>query len=101
MRLRLLKGEIGMGDYYILRPCKGSVGFIATPKKNIQLNLREEAEKLQKAGYRIVDADVMLIAEDDVELTIYKSGKILARTDDEIDAKAAIGKVYKVLIHQD
>lgn len=90
-----------MEDYFILRPCKGSVGFIATPKKNIWLNLREEAEKLQKAGYKIVDADIMLIAEDDVELTIYRSGKILARTDNENDAKAAIDKAYKVLIHQD
>ncbi|MCK5547616.1 MAG: hypothetical protein KAI64_01280 [Thermoplasmata archaeon] len=85
-------------DYYILKPCKGSVGFTATPKKNIWLDLEVCAEKLKNAGYNVLDANVMLIAENDVEITVYRSGKILTKTDDKDAAKSAIEKAYGILI---
>jgi len=96
-----LKDEVGESAYYVLRACKGSVGFIANLKKSTWLDLKECAGKLESAGYKVTDADVMLIVEKDIELTIYKSGKILARTDDGDTAKHAIEKAYDVIIGLD
>lgn len=84
--------------FYFLRPCRGSVGFVANPKKNIRLDLRQSAQKLEDSGYQVTDAEVMLIAQKDVELTVYKSGKILARTEDDEAAMSAIEKAYKILL---
>ena len=86
------------GGFYFLRPCRGSVGFVANPKKNVQLDLKECARKLEESGYKVVDAHVMLIAQNDIELTVYKSGKILARTDDDEAAMAAIERAYEILL---
>jgi TATA-box binding protein (TBP) (component of TFIID and TFIIIB) len=93
-----LENEDVNGSYYVLRPCRGAVGFIAQPRKPMSLNLEDCASKLETSGYNVVDANVMLIAQNDVELTIYKSGKILARTDDEESAKLSIEKAYSILI---
>lgn len=84
--------------FYFLRPCRGSVGFVANPKKNTWLDLGRCAKELENAGYKVIDAEVMLIAQNDVDLTVYKSGKILARTEDEEAAMSAIEKAYKILV---
>jgi TATA-box binding protein (TBP) (component of TFIID and TFIIIB) len=88
-------------SYYILRPCKGSIGFTANLKKNMRLDLKECGERLKKAGYSVMDAEIMLIADKDIEITVYKSGKLLAKTDDESSAKSAIENAYKVLFEED
>ncbi len=39
----------------------------------------------------------MLILEGEPELTVYESGKILVKTDDEPTARAAIDRVYQAI----
>ena len=85
-------------EYYMMRPCKGTVGFVATLRKNTRLDLKQCALRLKSAGYDILDAEVMLIANKDVELTIYKSGKILVKTDNEKTAKGAVEQAYSILM---
>jgi hypothetical protein len=84
--------------FYFLRPCRGAIGFVANPKKNIWLDLGHCVKKLEESGFKVIDAKVMLIAQNDIELTIYKSGKILARTDDDEAAMSAIEKAYEILL---
>jgi hypothetical protein len=58
-----LEGEAENINLYLLRPCKGVVGFVAKLKKNTSLDLIKRLQKLENSGFKIVDADVMLIAE--------------------------------------
>ena len=60
----------------------------------VGLDLTEAAERLRSLGWRVSDVKVMLILEGEPELTLYESGKILAKTDDERLAREAIDRVY-------
>lgn len=84
-------------SYYLIKPCRTTAGYISTLKRNIKLDLEECYRKLRKAGYKVTDVKVMLILEGEVELTLYQSGKVLAKTDDDKSARKAIQNVYKLL----
>ena len=55
------------------------------------------AERLRERGWVVSDVKVMLIVEGEPELTIYESGKILVKTDDEQVARSAIDRVYDAI----
>ncbi|TLZ80705.1 MAG: hypothetical protein E6K07_00060 [Methanobacteriota archaeon] len=81
-------------SYYLLKPCRTATAFISTLKKSRRVDLTEAAERLRSRGWRVSDVKVMLILEGEPELTLYESGKILAKTDDEKAAREAIDRVY-------
>jgi len=81
-------------SYYLLKPCRTATAFISTLKKPWRLDLTEAAERLRSRGWRVSDVKVMLILAGEPELTLYDSGKILAKTDDERLAREAIDRVY-------
>lgn len=83
--------------YYLLKPCRTATAFISTLKKPGRLDLSEAAGRLRRAGWRVSDVKVMLIIEGEPELTLYESGKILVKTDDERAARAAIDRVYEAV----
>ncbi len=83
--------------YYLLKPCRTATAFISTLKKPRRFPLETAAEKLKAAGLGVTDLKVMLVVEGDPELTLYESGKILVKTDDEGAARSAIDRVYGVL----
>src|SRR5438309_197535 len=84
-------------SYYLLKPCRTATAFISTLKKPWRVDLTEAAERLRSRGWRVSDVKVMLILEGEPELTLYESGKILVKTDDEKAAREAIDRVYSAI----
>ncbi|OGS48665.1 MAG: hypothetical protein A3K68_06415 [Euryarchaeota archaeon RBG_16_68_13] len=80
--------------YYLLKPCRTATAFISTLKRPARIDLSSAARRLQDAGWRVNDVKVMLIVEGDPEVTLYESGKVLVKTDDEGLARTAIDRVY-------
>lgn len=83
--------------YYLLKPCRTATAFISTLKKPGRIDLGSAAERLRRGGWRVSDVKVMLILDGEPELTVYESGKILVKTDDEGTARAAIDRVYDAI----
>lgn len=83
--------------YYLLKPCRTATAFISTLKKPGRVDLGTAAERLRAAGWRVSDVKVMLILEGEPELTLYESGKILAKTGDGSVARTAIDRVYDTI----
>jgi hypothetical protein len=83
--------------YYLLKPCRTATAFISTLKKSGRVDLGRAAEQLRKLGWVVNDVKVMLILDGEPELTIYESGKVLVKTDDEQVARTAIDRVYDAI----
>lgn len=83
--------------YYLLKPCRTATAYISTLKRAQRLDLTAVAGRLRIGGWRVSDLKVMVILEGDPELTVYESGKILAKTDDERLARKAIDRVYETI----
>jgi len=83
--------------YYLLKPCKTSAGFTSTLKKRTKLNLKDAKPKLEAAGYKVTDVEVMLILEGPGGMTVYESGKILLKTNDKVEAQRQVDSVYNIL----
>lgn len=83
--------------YYLLKPCRTATAFIASLKRPRRVDLAAAAERLRSVGWKVSDVKVMLILEGDPELTLYESGKILAKTDDARLAREAIDRVYGLI----
>lgn len=83
--------------YYLLKPCRTATAFISTPKKPQRVDLTVAAERLRTRGWQVTDLKVMLLLEGTPELTLYESGKILAKTDDERIARDRIDRVYETV----
>jgi hypothetical protein len=83
--------------YYLLKPCRTATAFISTLKKPLRVDLTAAADRLRHAGWHVSDVKVMLILDGEPELTLYESGKILAKTNDEILARSSIDRVYDAI----
>ena len=83
--------------YYLMKPCRTATAFVSTLKKPTRVDLIQAAERLRGLGRHVTDVKVMLIIEDDPELTLYESGKILVKTDDAERARTAIDRVYETI----
>jgi hypothetical protein len=83
--------------YYLLKPCRTATAFISTLKKARRIDLAAAAERLRAAGWTVNDLKVMVILDGNPELTLYESGKILAKTDDARRARDAIDRAYEAI----
>lgn len=83
--------------YYLLKPCRTATAFISTLKKPARIDLSQAADRLARAGWRVSDVKVMLILEGEPELTVYESGKVLVKTDDEVQARRSVDRVYEAI----
>lgn len=84
-------------SYYLLKPCRTATAFVTTLKKPRRLDLGDVRARLERAGHQVTDVKVMLIIEGDPEMTLYESGKALIKTDDEREARSAVGRVYETI----
>lgn len=83
--------------YYLLKPCRTATAFISTLRRPGRIDLAQAASRLHDAGWKVHDVKVMLILEGDPELTLYESGKVLVKTDDEGTARDTIDRVYRAI----
>jgi hypothetical protein len=84
--------------YYLLEPCKTSAGFMSTLKGDVRLNLEKTASLLRNADYEVTDAGPLLIIKKDVELTLYRNAKIIAKTNSREEAERSVGEVYSLIL---
>ena len=93
---------------YLLRPCKSSAAFEAIPnlssmgkqKQKFKLDLTECRNILETSGYEeVCNAKVLLIMKNEIEVTIYPSGKLIIKTDSKSDAEKVMNEIYdRILI---
>ncbi|HEY7588096.1 MAG TPA: hypothetical protein VIB49_05045 [Thermoplasmata archaeon] len=81
--------------YYLLKPCRTATAFISTLKRPTRVDLGRAADALRRSGYPVNDVKVMLVVGGEPELTLYESGKVLAKTDDAAIAREAIDRLYE------
>ncbi|MFQ6106340.1 MAG: hypothetical protein ACE5QF_01950 [Thermoplasmata archaeon] len=87
--------------YYLLSPCKTTAGFMSTLKKKVRLDLREAATVLREGGYNVLDAGPLLVVEKVVEVTLYRNGKMVAKTDDRDLADKSVEEIYSLILPED
>ena len=83
--------------YYLLKPCKTSAGFTSTLRKRMRIDLKEAKGRLEAAGYKVTDVEVMLILEGPSNLTLYESGKLLLKTNERDEAENVADSIYGIL----
>jgi hypothetical protein len=86
-----------MPSFYTVRPCRTAVGFISMPTRVTPLDLGKCKTLLEAAGYAVRDITVMLSVQGEVEMTLYKTGKVLANTDDREAADRAVAALYEAI----
>jgi len=80
----------------IVKPCVTSPGFTCNPERDVRIDLVRAKDALVRKGYRVIDAEVLLIATRDEEVTVYPSGKILIKTSEEPVARRVADEVYAI-----
>ena len=87
---------------HLLRPCKSTAAFEALPTSDgtqVKLDLIECQKALETIGYsEVCDAKVLMIVEKDIEVTLYPTGKLILKTDEEKIAKAVMEEIYEVIL---
>ncbi len=82
----------------LLKLCKTNAVYEALPEKRAALDVGSFAQKFRSAGYAIMaELPQMMIAKKGCELTIYRSGRILIKTDSRDEAEKASEEAYRIL----
>ncbi len=85
--------------YHIIQLCKSSAAIEALPKHKASMDLNEVEKLLANRGYQIVcNAKAVLIVQNNAEISIYPSGKLLIKTKDEALARDEIERITPFLI---
>lgn len=79
-------------DYSVLELCKNRAGFEAIPKAKLKLDLRALEGELKDAGFEpLANAGILLVVRwEDVELSVFESGKLLFKTREIDKARVAM-----------
>jgi hypothetical protein len=78
--------------YSVLELCRNRAGYEAVPKARLRLQLRQVEKDLVDAGFEaLANAGILLVVRwEDVELSVFESGKLLFKTRDEAQARVAM-----------
>ena len=79
-------------DYTVLELCKNRAGYEAVPRQKLKLKLHDVERDLVSAGFEpLANANILLVVKwEDVELSVFESGKLLFKTRDEAKARVAM-----------
>ena len=79
-------------EYSVLELCKNRAGYEAVPKARMKLQLRQVEKDLVEAGFEaLANAGILLVVKwEDVELSVFESGKLLFKTRDAGQARVAM-----------
>ena len=83
----------------MLELCKNRAGYEAIPKKKLKLRLHDVERDLKEAGFEpLANASIILVVKwEDVELSVFESGKLLFKTRDEEKARVAMAALKGAL----
>lgn len=84
--------------YYLLEPCRTSAGFMSTLKGEVRLDLGRTASLLRDADYEVTDAGPLLVVKKEVELTLYRNGKTIVKTNDREEAEKSVSEIYSIIL---
>lgn len=78
--------------YGLLELCKNRAGYEAIPRTKLRLRLHDVEKDLQDAGFEsLANAGILLVVKwEDVELSVFESGKLLFKTREEDKARVAM-----------
>lgn len=85
-------------DFYLVRLCSGRSAFEALPKRGLRFDRGELAAKLKNEGYTIEDYGALLIAKKDFEVTIFPSGRLLMKCNEEAMARAEASRIGSFIL---
>lgn len=76
----------------MLELCKNRAGYEAMPRHRLKLDLRDVERTLVEAGFAaLANAGILLVVKwEDVELSVFESGKLLFKTREEGSARVAM-----------
>ncbi|GEM_PF-7088151 len=79
-------------DYSVLELCKNRAGYEAVPRLRLKLKLADVERDLQDAGFEpLANAGIVLVVRwEDVELSVFESGKLLFKTREMDKARVAM-----------
>ena len=79
-------------DYSVLELCKNRAGYEAVPRSKLKLDLRSLEGELKEAGFEpLANAGILLVVRwEDVELSVFESGKLLFKTREIEKARVAM-----------
>ena len=79
-------------EYSVLELCRNRAGYEAVPRTRVKLQLRQVEKDLVDAGFEaLANAGILLVVKwEDVELSVFESGKLLFKTRDEGQARVAM-----------
>lgn len=79
-------------EYTVLELCKNRAGYEAVPREKLRLRLADVERDLASAGFEpLANAGILLVVKwEDVELSVFESGKLLFKTRDESKARVAM-----------
>jgi hypothetical protein len=83
--------------YRTLRLCSNNGGYEAIPDSRRPLDLAGVRDRLEREGFAVVDARVMLLAAMEVEVTIARTGRLLFKTRDEAAARRCFERLRGLL----
>ena len=90
----------------ILRPCTKKSGYEALPadqsgrwRQEVRLEMTEVADILRSDGCNVLEVGVLTVVQchDMVEVTVYPSGRLIIKTEDETIAREAAEWVFNSL----
>ena len=79
-------------EYSVLELCRNRAGYEAVPRGKLRLRLHDVERELKEAGFEpLANAGILLVVRwEDVELSVFESGKLLFKTRDEEQARVAM-----------
>ena len=79
-------------EYSVLELCRNRAGYEAVPRTRMKLQLRTVEKDLAEAGFEaLANAGILLVVRwEDVELSVFESGKLLFKTRDVEQARVAM-----------
>lgn len=87
--------------FYLLSPCKTKAGFMSTLKRKVRLDFERVSYLLRSSNFKVTDAGPLLVIEKGLELTLYRDGKIIAKTHDKELASKSVRDVYSLILPGD
>ncbi|MEM4308271.1 MAG: hypothetical protein QXU48_04330 [Thermoplasmata archaeon] len=89
------KGDL---DFYIVKLCSGKTAFEALPKRGMRFRFNSLAEKLRENGYSAEVYGSLLIVKRNFETTIFPSGRLLIKCNDEQEARAEAARIGYLIL---
>lgn len=79
--------------------CSKRAGYEVTPDQPLDLDLQAAVQRLEDAGFEVLtDAGILLVVQTGpVEVSVFESGRLLVKTDDEALAREATRATLEAL----